>query len=217
MPAEATDPCRQRPPTAPKNRQKENLQRQTLLSTSSNRKRPILYRTLAVLNMTQRKKRVCAAGRRSYPGSFREFCRRRRGSDAPFHHHLLDLGDRLGRVEAFRAGLGAVHDRVAAIEAERVFQVVEPLAGRLVAAVDQPAIGLQQGGRAEIPVAVPPVGRARGRAAGAQDALVEPVELGPVVMALPPFLFPAPASSFPARAGSRRAGRRNWSGRAPSP
>jgi hypothetical protein len=92
-------------------------------------------------------------------------------------HHLLDLGDRLGRVQALGAGLGAVHDGVAAIEPERILQIVQPLARRLVAAVDQPAIGMQQRRRAEIAVAVPPVARAGGRAAGAQDALVEPVEL----------------------------------------
>jgi hypothetical protein len=39
-------------------------------------------------------------------------------SKFPFHEHLLGLGDRLGRVEAFRTGLGAIHDRMAAVEAE---------------------------------------------------------------------------------------------------
>ena len=47
----------------------------------------------------------------------------------PQHHHLLDLGDRLRRVQVLRAGLGAVHDRVAAVEPERVLELVEPLAG----------------------------------------------------------------------------------------
>src|SRR5204862_379576 len=79
---------------------------------------------------------------------------------APHHHQLLDLGDRLGRVEALGAGLGAVHDGVAAVEAERVLERVEPLAGPLVAAVGDPAIGLQQHGRPEIALAVPPVGGA---------------------------------------------------------
>ena len=49
-------------------------------------------------------------------------------------HHLLDLGDRLRRVQILRAGLGAVHDGVAAIEPERIFELVEPLAGGFVAA-----------------------------------------------------------------------------------
>ena len=49
-------------------------------------------------------------------------------------HHFLDLGDRLGRIEVLRAGLGAVHDGVAAIQPERIFQLIEPLAGGLVAA-----------------------------------------------------------------------------------
>src|ERR1043165_3170392 len=99
-------------------------------------------------------------------------------SDRALDQHLLDLGDRLRRVEALRAGLGAVHDGVAAIEPERVLEIVEALALGFVAAVGQPAIGLKQDGRAEIAVAAPPVGRARGRAAEAQDALPQPVEPG---------------------------------------
>src|SRR5579872_6243414 len=92
-------------------------------------------------------------------------------------HHLLDLGDRLGGVEALGAGLRAVHDGVATVELERVLEIIEPFFGRLVAAVDEPAIGLQQHGRAEIFLAIPPIARARGRAAGAKDTLIEPVEL----------------------------------------
>src|SRR6185312_11830075 len=65
-------------------------------------------------------------------------------SNRPLDQHLLDLGDRLRRVEALRAGLGAVHDGVAAVEPERILEIVEPLALGLVAAVGQPAIGLQQ-------------------------------------------------------------------------
>jgi hypothetical protein len=70
---------------------------------------------------------------------------------------------------------------VAAIEPEGIFELVEPLAGALVAAVLDPAFGLKQDSRAEIAVAVPPIGRTGGRAAGAQDALIEAVEFGAVV------------------------------------
>src|SRR5579883_730602 len=99
-------------------------------------------------------------------------------SNGPLDQQLLDLGDRLRRVEALRTGLGAVHDGVAAVEAERVLEIIEPLALGLVAAVGQPAIGLQQDRRAEVALALPPVGRAGGRAAEAQDALPQAVELG---------------------------------------
>src|SRR6188508_3864951 len=80
-------------------------------------------------------------------------------------HQFLDLGDGLGRVEALRAGLDAVHDGVAAVEPEGVFQIVEPVAGGLVAAVAEPAIGLQQDRRPQITLLVPPVAGARGGAA----------------------------------------------------
>src|SRR4030095_13753058 len=83
---------------------------------------------------------------------------------------------------------GAVHDGVAAIEPERILKLVEPLAGRLVAAVDQPAIGLQQDRGTQELAGIPPIAWAAGRAAGAKDALIEAVELGPVVGRLQPLL-----------------------------
>src|SRR5437667_2049534 len=87
------------------------------------------------------------------------------------------------------AGIGAVHDGVAAVEAERILEIVEPLAGRLVARILEPAMGLQERGGTEIALLVPPVARARGRAAGAQDAFVEPVELCAILARLLPFLL----------------------------
>jgi hypothetical protein len=65
-----------------------------------------------------------------------------------------------------------------AIEPERVLESVEAFAGPLIATVDEPAMGLQQDRRSEIAVRVPPVARAGGRAAEAEDALPRPVELG---------------------------------------
>src|SRR5207248_5866007 len=110
------------------------------------------------------------------------------GLDLPLDHLELELRDGFGRVEALRAGLCAVHDGVAAIEPERILEIVEPLASRLVARIGDPAVGLEQCGRAEVTLAVPPIARARSRAAGAEDALVETVELFAVLMALAPFL-----------------------------
>ena len=83
----------------------------------------------------------------------------------------------LRRVEVLRADVDAVHDGMAAEQAVRVLEVVEALGGRLVARVGDEAVGLQQAGRADELVRVPPERRAGGRAAGAQDALVEAVQL----------------------------------------
>src|SRR3546814_401019 len=110
--------------------------------------------------------------------------RRSRRSELARDHQLLDLGDRLGRIEAFGAGLRAVHDGVAAVEPEGILELVEPLAGRLVTAVGDPAVGAQQDGGAEVAVAVPPVARAGGRAAKAHDALPQAVELRALLRAL---------------------------------
>src|SRR5258708_3364036 len=107
----------------------------------------------------------------------------------PLDQLQLQLGNRLGRIEAFWAGLGTVHDGVAAIEPERVLEIVEPLAGRLIARILDPARRLQQRGGPQKALAVPPIARAGGRTAGAQNALVEPVELFAILVALPPFLL----------------------------
>ena len=49
-------------------------------------------------------------------------------SDRPLHHDFLDLADRQRRIEALRAHVDAIHDRVAAEQPVRVLEVVEPLA-----------------------------------------------------------------------------------------
>jgi len=102
----------------------------------------------------------------------------------PLDHLLLDLSDGFCRIEPLRAGLGAVHDGVTAVEPERIFQIVQPLARRLVAAVGDPAIGLQQDGRTQIAIATPPIARAAGGAAGTQNALPKTIELGALGHAL---------------------------------
>lgn len=62
--------------------------------------------------------------------------------------HFFGFRDCLGWIEAFGAGVGAIHDGVAAIKAKGIFELVEPLAGHLVAAVGEPAVGLKQDRRA---------------------------------------------------------------------
>src|ERR1700688_4616691 len=94
-----------------------------------------------------------------------------------FGHHPLGIGNRTRRVEPFRAGVGAVHDGVAAIETERILEPVEALAGVLIPAVDQPPMRLQQDRWAEIAILVPPVAWARRRAAKAKNAFPRAVEL----------------------------------------
>src|SRR6202051_487118 len=94
-----------------------------------------------------------------------------------FGHHPLGVGNRTRRVEPLRAGVGAVHDGVAAIETERVIEPVEALTGVLIPTVDQPPMRLQQDRWAEIAILVPPVTRARRRAAEAKNTFPRAVEL----------------------------------------
>ena len=92
-------------------------------------------------------------------------------------HRLLDLRNRPAGVQALGTRPRAVEDGVAPVQTHAVVQHLLPLGLVLVARVGEPAVGLQQHGGAEVFLAVPPVRRARGRAAGAEDAFVEPVEL----------------------------------------
>jgi len=78
-------------------------------------------------------------------------------SKLAFDHHLLDLADRLGWVQTLGAGFCAVHDCVAAIQTEWIFQLIQPFTCRLIPAVDDPAIGVQQGCRTEVAITVPPI------------------------------------------------------------
>ena len=103
-------------------------------------------------------------------------------------HLLLDLGDRQTGVEALGACAGAVEDGVAAVQAHRVVEGVLALGRPLVARVDQPPVRLEQDGGAQVLLRVPPVRGARRRAARAEDALVEAVELLSVRLALPVLL-----------------------------
>jgi len=57
-------------------------------------------------------------------------------------HQFFDLCNRLGGVQPFGAGAGAVHNGVATIELKRIFKIIQPLTGGLVTAVDDPAVGM---------------------------------------------------------------------------
>lgn len=99
-------------------------------------------------------------------------------------HALLDLSDREGRVKTLGAGTAAVQNGVAAVQAHAVVERVLALLSALVTRVGDPAVRLHQHGRAQVLLAVPPVRRARGAAASAQDALVQTVELAAVGLRL---------------------------------
>src|SRR5690348_16820179 len=45
------------------------------------------------------------------------------------YHHLLDFCDRFGRIEVFRARGRTIHDGMAPVQAERIFQIIQPFAG----------------------------------------------------------------------------------------
>ena len=79
------------------------------------------------------------------------------GSNCAFDHHLFDIGNGCGRVQALGAGFGAVHDGVAAVQFEWILKIVQTLACGFIAAVDDPAVGVQQRCWTEVAIAIPPV------------------------------------------------------------
>ena len=86
---------------------------------------------------------------------------------------------------------------MATVQAHRVLQVDLALGGALVTGIGQPAVGLEQDGGTEILLRVPPVRRARRRATGAENALVQAVELLSVLLALAILLALCDVSAFP--------------------
>jgi hypothetical protein len=86
--------------------------------------------------------------------------------------------DRVHRLQPLQADFGAIHDGAATEQPVGiVVRVVKPLLGRTVTAVEDETIRLDQAGRPDELVGVPPVRRTLAAAAGAQDALVRTVEL----------------------------------------
>lgn len=91
-------------------------------------------------------------------------------------HVLLNLGNRLSRVQTLGACPRAVEDGVAAVEREGVFQLLATLLALGVTRVSHPAVGLHEHRRTEVLVLVPPVRGARSRAASTQNALIQTVQ-----------------------------------------
>lgn len=76
---------------------------------------------------------------------------------------------------------------MATVQAHAVVKRILALGLLLVSRVGDPAVALQQHGGAEVLLLIPPVRGARGRAAGAENAFVEAVELLAVFLCLAVF------------------------------
>lgn len=103
-------------------------------------------------------------------------------------HVLLDLSNRLGRVQTLRACPRAVENSVATVEGESVLQLLTTLIAVGITRVSHPAVSLHQNSGAEVSILVPPVRRARSRAAGTQNALVQAIKVAALFRALQIFL-----------------------------
>src|SRR3954468_14509336 len=94
----------------------------------------------------------------------------------PLDQQVLDTADGARWIEPFWTDVDAIHDGMATEKAVRIFEIIEPLIRGLITAVGKKTISLQQTGRPHKLVGIPPEGRAGGGAAGAQDALVQPIQ-----------------------------------------
>jgi len=92
-------------------------------------------------------------------------------------HALLDFCNCLGWIQTFRTCSAAVQDSVASVQAHAVVKSFLSLGCALIARVIKPPIRLEQNGRAEVLLAVPPVRWAGCGAASTEDALVKAIEL----------------------------------------
>ena len=59
---------------------------------------------------------------------------------------LLDIGNRLTRIQVLGTNLGTVHDGVATIQLEGIIEFCQTFLGLAIAAVFNPAVGLHQDG-----------------------------------------------------------------------
>lgn len=73
---------------------------------------------------------------------------------------------------------------MATVELKFIINRIKPLLRKFISAVHDPPVGVKQSSRSQVRLRVPPVTGARGAAAGAQYALVHPVQLRPVLLAL---------------------------------
>src|SRR5690554_985886 len=72
------------------------------------------------------------------------------------NQQFLDLADGACRVQTLGTDINAVHDGVATEQSIRVFQVVQTLASCLIARIGDETVSLQQTGRANELVGIPP-------------------------------------------------------------
>ena len=86
-----------------------------------------------------------------------------------FQHNFFNLTDGTGRIQVFRTYVHAVHDGMAAEQTIRVVQIVQTLIGNGIAAVGNEAVGVQQTGRTDEFVGIPPERRTDSRTTGAQN------------------------------------------------
>jgi len=97
---------------------------------------------------------------------------------------LLDMGDLFSRVQALRTGTGTVEYGMAAVELELIIYSIQPFLGKFITTITYPPIGVEQSCGSQIRLGVPPVTGAGCATAGAENALVHPIQLGPILLAL---------------------------------
>jgi|SRR5688500_1625232 len=122
-------------------------------------------------------------------GASGAICRFTCDSHRSLNEQFLDRRDRPSRIQSLWAGARAVEYCVATVELVRIFQLIQSLAGRLIATIAEPSIRLKEDGGAEKPICVPPVTWATRRTAKAEDALVAPVKAAAVFDRLESFFF----------------------------
>ena len=99
-------------------------------------------------------------------------------SGRAIEQHGTNMTNRLRWIQALRAHVDAVLNAVTTKYAERIVQFGQSIFCGGVSTVGEEAIGLEQTRGTDKPIGIPPERGTTGRATGAENALVQPIQLG---------------------------------------
>ena len=94
--------------------------------------------------------------------------------------HRANVADRTRRVKALGTDIHTILNAMAPEHTEGIVKLRQTLIRRLISTISQKPIRLQQAGRSDKSIGIPPERRTACRTASAKNALVESIELGSV-------------------------------------
>mmetsp|Transcript_14006 Transcript_14006/g.27312 ORF Transcript_14006/g.27312 Transcript_14006/m.27312 type:complete len:232 (+) Transcript_14006:129-824(+) len=100
---------------------------------------------------------------------------------------LLDVCNRLPRVQMFRTNLSTIHDGMTTVKLKCIIQLRQSFVRKLITRILNPPVCLHQHSRSKVLIGIPPIGWASGTAACAKDTLVHSIKLCAILASLKEF------------------------------